>query len=117
MKDERLYLLRIQRSIARIEAYTKGGKEDFFTSEFVQDAVLRNLQILAESTQRLSVVTKEANPQIPWREISGFRNKIAHDYFDVNLDTIWDVIEGFLPPLRDCVSAILAQRDGTDVSP
>ena len=112
MTDERLYLVHIIESIVRVEEYTRAGRGEFFASTFMQDATLRNLQVMAESKQRLSAATKDRYPEIPWREIAGFRNKVAHDYFDVNLDVVWNVIEHFLPPLKRIVAMIMAERYG-----
>jgi uncharacterized protein with HEPN domain len=111
--DEQLYLAHILESIARVEEYTRDGRAEFLASTFTQDAALRNLQIMAESTQRLSDATKSRCPEIPWREITGFRNKVTHDYFGINLEVVWDVIERFLPPLKRCVATIIAERYGT----
>jgi uncharacterized protein with HEPN domain len=61
--------------------------------------VIRNLQILAESSQRLSSEIKGTEPQIPWRELSGFRNVIVHGYLGVDLAAFSLVVEQDLPPL------------------
>ena len=83
MKDDKLYLIHIGECIQRIETYVAGGRESFATSTLIQDAVLRNLQTLAESTQRLSNALKAAHPEVNWRDISGFRNVLVHDYLCV----------------------------------
>lgn len=80
MKDDRIYLKHILECIQRIQNYTGGGKELFMGSTLIQDAVLRNLQILAESTQRLSQDLKAAHPSVDWRAIAGFRNILVHNY-------------------------------------
>ena len=72
MKDDRLYLIHIRDSIARIKQYTKEGKDVFLNSILIQDAVIRNLQTLAESGQRLSVDFRNRHPKIDWRGIRGF---------------------------------------------
>lgn len=79
MKDDRLYLVHILECIDRIERYTAEGKEAFMADEKTQDAVLRNLQVLSESIQRLSAGLKAAHPEVDWRGISGFRNVLVHD--------------------------------------
>ena len=69
MKDDRVYLGHIRRCISRIEEYVSGSPEAFSSSHLVQDAVLRNLQTMAESTQRLSPAAKERHPMStgrPW---------------------------------------------------
>ena len=67
------------------------------------DAVLRNLQTLAESTQRLSAPAKERQPQVPWREISAFRNVLVHDYLGVNANRIWNIVMSDVPPLKRAI--------------
>ncbi|HEY83862.1 MAG TPA: DUF86 domain-containing protein [Chloroflexi bacterium] len=100
MKDDRLYLVHISECITRIEEYTDGKEQkDFLDSYLIQDAVLRNLQVLAESTQRLSPEIKNAHPDIPWRQIAGFRNILVHDYLGINLKQIWLLVEKDLPDL------------------
>jgi len=84
LKDDRLYLIHILESIERVEEYTCQGLEQFLSDKKTQDAVLRNLQILAESTQRISPELKTANPEINWRGISGFRNVLVHDYLAIH---------------------------------
>lgn len=107
MKDERLYLIHILECVSRIEEYTAGGKTAFLQDTRTQDAVLRNLQILSESTQRLSATLKAAHPEISWQEISGFRNVVVHNYLGINLVRVWEVIERGLPELKKRIKKIL----------
>ena len=107
MKDDRLYLIHILESIERVEEYTSEGLEQFLADRKTQDAVLRNLQILAESTQRISTELKMAHPEIEWRGVSGFRNVLVHDYLGVNLITVWGIIEGPLKELKKKISEVL----------
>jgi uncharacterized protein with HEPN domain len=76
----------------------------------VQDAVIRNLQTLAESSQRLSNEIKATEAQTPWRELAGFRNVIVHGYLGVDLGAVWLVVEQDLPALSDAVSRMALQR-------
>lgn len=78
MKDDRLYLTHILECIAKIERFTREGEQAFLSDDKTQDAVLRNLQIMAESTQRLSKPSKASHPEVPWTEIAGFR-KVARE--------------------------------------
>ena len=64
--------------IEHVEEYTAKGRDEFESSTMVQDATVRNLQVLAESTQRLSEEIKSTEPGIPWRQIAGFRNTLVH---------------------------------------
>jgi uncharacterized protein with HEPN domain len=84
----------------------RGSEAVFRSNRTVQDAVLRNLQILSESTQRLSPAVKSAHPGIPWSDIANFRNRIVHDYLKIDLDIVWEIIKKSLPPLKSSVQEI-----------
>jgi len=99
-KDDSVYVEHILESIKRIAEYVEDGKSGFYQSTLIQDAVTRNLQVLAESSQRLSDEFKSQHTSIPWRELSGFRNILVHDYPGIDLDAVWSVVEHDLPPLR-----------------
>ncbi len=103
MKDDRLYLLHISESLERIEEYITEGREAFFADRKTQDAVLRNLQTLAESSQRLSEPLKASRPEIDWRGIAGLRNILVHDYLGISLPRVWEIVEVFLPQLKAAV--------------
>ena len=108
MKDDTLYLIHISECIQRIESYLEGiNRKAFLASTLVQDAVLRNLQVMAESTQHLSQATKQDQNEIEWHNISGFRNVLVHDYLGVDIERIWDIIEKELPPLKEAVRNML----------
>lgn len=94
--------------IDRIERYLPGGRNDFFASELARDAVVRNLQTLAESSQRLSDEYKKTRPEIDWRAMSGFRNILVHDYLGLDLNLIWLVIENELPSLKKVLERMAA---------
>jgi uncharacterized protein with HEPN domain len=95
--------------IDRILEYTNADQARFDASRLVQDAVIRNLQTLAESSQRLSGEIKSTEPQVPWRELAGFRNVIVHGYLGVDLGAVWLVIEQDLPALTEAVDRMAAR--------
>ena len=106
----------IHECIERIQEYTDGGRSAFLKSRLMQDAVVRNLQTLAESTQRLSSVLKNSQPSIPWRAIAGFRNVLAHDYFEIDLGAVWSVVEEDLPVLASSIKHMMqGMRSGDDL--
>ena len=109
MKDDRLYLIHIRECITRIESYTSEGREAFLVDTKTQDAVLRNLQILAESTQRLPAELKNAYPGVDWRGISGLRNILAHDYLGINLVRVWKIVECNLPALKSQIERLMTE--------
>jgi len=111
VKDDRLYLIHIKECIERVIMYTEEGKDVFFADTKTQDAVMRNLQILAESTQRLSDPLKEKHPEMDWRNISGFRNFAVHEYLSIDVKRIWDIVEQDLPVLQERIEEILRELD------
>lgn len=102
-ESDRVLLAHMHDCMDRIVEYTKLERARFEASRLVQDAVIRNLQTLAESSQRLSKELKGTEPQIPWRELSGFRNVIVHGYLGVDLAAVWLVVEQDLPALAVAV--------------
>ena len=106
---DRVLLAHMRDCLDRIGEYTHFERTGFDTSRLVQDAVIRNLQTLAESSQRLSVEIKGTEPQIPWRELSGFRNVIVHGYLGVDLGAAWLVVEQDLPVLSEAVIRMAAR--------
>ena len=85
---DRVLLAHMRDCLDRIRGYTRGERSRFDASRLVQDAVIRNLQTLTESSQRLSSAIKGTEPQIPWRELAGFRNVIVHGYLGVDLGAV-----------------------------
>jgi uncharacterized protein with HEPN domain len=111
MKDDKLYLIHISECIGRIEQYLSDrSKPNFLSSTLLQDAILRNLQTMAESTQRLSDSLKAKYPEINWHKISGFRNLLVHDYLCVDAERVWKIIENDLPTLKQTITAMLKER-------
>ncbi|NCO74962.1 MAG: DUF86 domain-containing protein [Cyanobacteria bacterium] len=103
-----IYLHHILECIEVVEGYTAKGKDDFFNNTLVQDGVLRRLQIMAESTQRLSDRLKAQAPNVDWRALSGFRNILVHDYLGgISLSRVWDAVENNLPILKQEVQLML----------
>jgi uncharacterized protein with HEPN domain len=107
MKDDAVYLRHIRECIRRIHENVAAGKERFLSSHTLQDAVLRNLQTMSESTQRLSDVVKTAHPEIEWRRIAAFRNVLVHNYLGIDLEIVWEIICRDVPQLKQVVLALL----------
>ena len=83
------------------------GKGEFFQADLLQDAVVRNPQVLSESTQRLSEELRSHYPAVEWRKIADFRNRLVHDYLGVDLEIVWQVIEKDLPELKRAIVGML----------
>lgn len=107
MKDDRIYLLHIRDAIQHILEYTTPGIESFFADRKTQDAVVRNLEIIGEATKRVSASLKDDHPDVSWKPIAGMWDKLVHDYFGVNLQLVWDVVERDLPSLKLKITQLL----------
>ena len=115
--DDHNYLRHIQDFIARILDYTKGGKTAFFASPQIQDAVVRNIEIIGEAVKNLSPELKAKRPEIPWRLIGRMRDKLIHHYFGLDLNLVWEVVELHIPPLQLAVIATLKDLDDSSEPP
>ncbi len=101
MKDDRIYLEHILEAIKKIETYlTDKSSADLEQDYMMQDAVIRNLSIIGEAANNLSEQFIAAHPEIDWRQVVGMRNRLIHDYFGVDLDTVWKTVTHDLPPLK-----------------
>lgn len=112
MKSDKFYLVYILDCLASIREYTKAGRDSFMSSKLVQDAVLRNLHTLTESTMRLSEGLKGTYRDVAWKEIAKFRHVVVHDYLGVNLKKVWKIVENDLPVLEEQVRFILNDQGG-----
>lgn len=109
MNKDRLYLESIRDCLDRIAEYTESGQSAFLASRLIQDAVIRNLEVIGEATKNLSQDLRAANPSITWRQIAGMRDVLIHDYLKVNLNRVWRTVESDLPPLDAAVKQLLRQ--------
>ena len=108
--DDRVYLQHIRDAAKRIRGYVNGMNEaDFKKNELVQDGVIRQIEIMGEATKRLSSKTKELEPDIPWRDIAGMRDKLIHDYFGVDIERVWLTVTDDLPELASKITALLSR--------
>ena len=109
VKDETVYLKHIRDAIQRIESYTAKGRKVFFHETMVQDAVIRNLEVIGEAVRNLSPEFQRRYPKIPWRNITALRNVLIHEYFGVDLEIVWRVVERRLPALKRHVGLLLGK--------
>lgn len=106
-RDADLLLEDIRLAVARIERYTSGLKrEQFLADEKTIDAVVRNLEIIGEAVRWLPHDFKLQHQDVPWDQIAGLRNRIVHDYFGLDLEIIWQVLQtslqDLIAQLADC---------------
>jgi uncharacterized protein with HEPN domain len=112
-REDVVYLKDILDAIRRIESYMRGTNEKKFDRDLMrQDAVVRQVRILGEASRQISIQFKEQHPEIPWAEMIGMRNRIVHDYRDVDIATVWDTVRNDLPPLKQAVAKLVKQVKG-----
>jgi uncharacterized protein with HEPN domain len=97
---DEVYLESIREAMARIRRYLgRKRRAAFLADPLLQDALIRNLEVIGEAAGRVSRELAARNPGIPWRDIAGMRHRLIHGYLKVNLDTVWQAIERDLPAL------------------
>lgn len=107
-KNDSVYLIHILSSIERVEEYTDSmEKDDFLSSNLVQDGTIRQIEIIGEATKNLSKDFREKYPQVPWSDIAGMRDRLIHHYFGVNLKDVWYTVKVDIPALKNEILAIL----------
>jgi len=110
-REESLYIADIQESCEKVLRFTEGMTyKDFVHDDLHFDAVLRNLEIIGEAVKNISEETRQNHPGVKWRKIAGFRDIVAHQYFGVNEETVWDIVENEIPALLDIVKTMLSEK-------
>ena len=98
-------------AIERICRYTKGKNfEDFIADDMMYYAVVKNIAILGEASNMLTVELRQAHPKTPWKQVNGMRNYIVHEYFQVDNNVVWDVITNDLPVLEQQIKEYLTEE-------
>jgi uncharacterized protein with HEPN domain len=109
VRDDRLLLGDILEAIARIEKYASGGRARFDDDELVQTWIIHNLQIIGEAARKLPAEVRSRASGIHWPEIISMRNILVHDYFGVDLETVWGTVVTDLPFLKGRIQALLEE--------
>lgn len=100
-RDYEVYLEDIRDAIDKVKTYTLGlSRERFENDNKTIDAVVRNLEIIGEAVKMIPESIRLAHPNIEWKKIAGLRDILAHQYFGIDIDIIWDILKNKLPALE-----------------
>jgi len=112
LKGDKARLLHILDAISEIEEYTKGFDfEQFFRVSMARFASIKQLEIIGEAANHVSIEVLEKYPEIEWRRIIALRNILIHEYFGVDAKIVWDILQQDLPGLKKTVELILKEFD------
>jgi uncharacterized protein with HEPN domain len=112
MRRDDAYLLDILIAARRAIEFVDGLTwEEFVASDLHQSAVVRTLEIIGEAASRVSQDMRDAYPELPWPQMIGMRHRLIHEYFRVDLATVWDTVQNDLPPLIDQLEPLIPPED------
>jgi uncharacterized protein with HEPN domain len=112
MPRDDAYLLDILIAARKALKFLEGMTwEEFEQSELHQNAVVHLLEITGEAARLISQETRDAHPDIPWEQMIGIRNRLIHEYFRVDLTTVWDTVRNDLPRLIALVDPLVPPED------
>ncbi len=110
-RDEVMYLQDIARSCEKILRFTVGlSLSDLIQDEKAYDAVVRNLEIIGEAAKHVGEDFRKQLPDIEWRKAAGLRDMLAHAYFGIDNDILWDVVQNKVPQLAEAANAFLSKQ-------
>jgi len=110
--DQSAFLNHILDAIKKIEKYIQGIDEEAFKkNDLVQDGVIRQIEIIGEAVKRLSDDITSQSPQVPWQDIAGMRDKLIHDYFGVDIDTVWLTVQKDISEFKEEVKRIIERLE------
>jgi uncharacterized protein with HEPN domain len=109
-RDYKVFLEDIRDAIAKVRRYTSGlGLIGFAQDEKTVDAVVRNLELIGEAAKNIPEEVRARYTQIDWRRVTGLRNILIHQYFAIDVDILWDIVQNKLPDLEKEIQHMLAE--------
>jgi len=111
IKDDSVFLAHIADAISQIELYTQGlDAEGFRHNRLVQDAVIRQFEIIGEASRNISSAVRSKHPEVPWKDLAGFRDKLIHHYFGVDIVSVWLSVTTDLPVLKQQMASLITHQ-------
>ena len=102
------YIADILTAIQEVENFTHGMDfEDFASDKKTVNAVVRSLEVMGEAAKRVPEGVRQRYPDVPWKRMTGMRDKLIHEYSGVDLEIVWGVVKTELPPVKPLVEQIL----------
>lgn len=98
MNNNILYIEHILIALNKVVDYVgEGTEKDFLDNEQLQDAVIRNFEIVGEATKKIDNTIKSKYVSVPWKQMAGMRDKLIHDYFGVDINVVWETVQNIVP--------------------
>ncbi|WHZ17591.1 MAG: DUF86 domain-containing protein [Nitrospira sp.] len=109
-RDYKVYVDDILEAIAKIKRFTAGfDSETFSADEKTFDAVIRNLEVIGEAVKKIPEEFRNQYPAVEWKKIAGVRDMLIHEYFGIDVEIVWDIIQNKLPILESQIAKIIAE--------
>ncbi len=110
LRDYKVYLEDILEAIKKIHLYTDKLSQPKFSDDLKTiDAVVRNLEVIGEAIKNVPEDTRSRYPDVEWKKIAGLRDILIHEYFGIDVEIIWDIIQNKLPVLEEQIKHILKE--------
>ncbi|OGF87613.1 hypothetical protein A3B19_02350 [Candidatus Giovannonibacteria bacterium RIFCSPLOWO2_01_FULL_46_32] len=105
---DKVYVEHILESVSNIESFVSGKTyEEFLGDKLLQDGVVRELEIIGEAAKNISEEFKTSSPAIPWKYMTGMRDKLIHDYFSIDVNAVWKTAQEDLKPLKSTLENLI----------